>query len=313
MLLTVTLNSGIDKVLLVDEFLPGLPVPARKVLTSVGGKGLDVSVALRHLGVETCGLAFVAGETGRILADLLDDYGVLPELVWVGGETRTCYVIAESMPGRVSHIKYGELQISRQHQSQFLSAFQMHLPEAAWVVCSGSLPPVLPVTFYGDLVQAAVQAGVPILVDSTRQALLAALAYHPTIIKMNWEEFIWTFDEKADTFEDLIHQARQAAEQHEIANLVITCGKKGLLAVTQAGVFHAQAPIQPVVNAAGAGDGASAALTWRLSLGDPWPEALKWAAATSAAVVLTEGTADCRISDVNAIYPNTIVEPIQLS
>ena len=311
MILTVTLNSGLDKVLLVDEFLPGLPVPARKVLNSVGGKGLDVSVALRHLGVETTGLAFVAGETGRVLAGLLDDYGIFPELVWVGGETRTCYVIAESKPGRVSHIKYGELQISSQHLSQFLSAYQKHLPDATWVVCSGSLPPALPETFYGDLVQYATQAGVKILVDSTRQALLSTLPYHPTILKMNWEEFIWTFDIKADTFEDLIFHARQAAEQHEISNLVITCGKKGILAVTQAGTFHAQAPIQPVVNAAGAGDGASAALTWRLSLSDSWPEALQWAAATSAAVVLTEGTADCRISDVKAIYPNTIVKLVQ--
>jgi 1-phosphofructokinase family hexose kinase len=310
MILTVTLNSGIDKVLLIEELLPGLPVTARKVVNSVGGKGLDVSVALRHLGVETRGLAFVAGDTGRQLAALLDDYDILPELVWVEGETRTSYVIAESKPGRVSHIKCGELQISSQHIQQFLHAYHTHLPGADWVICSGSIPPSLPVTFYGDLVQTALLAGVQVLVDSSRQAILATLEFHPTILKMNWEEFNWTFY-KSDTFEDLISHARQAVEQHEIANLVITCGRKGILAITRAGTFHAHAPIQLVVNAAGAGDSASAALTWRLSLGDAWPEALRWAAAVSAAVVLTEGTADCRMTDVDAIYPNTIVEPVQ--
>jgi len=308
MILTVTLNSGVDKVLLVDEFLPGLPVNARKVVNSVGGKGLDVSVVLRHLGVETTGLAFVAGETGRILAGLLDDYGILPELVWVEGETRTCYVIAESKPGRVSHIKNGALHISSQHVDQFLRAYQIHLLKTDWVVCSGSIPPALPESFYKGLVQSAVQAGVKVLVDSTQKALLSTLPYHPTILKMNWDEFKWTFQVKADTFEELIPKARQAAAQHSIPNLVITCGSEGILAITQTGSFVARAPEQPAVNAAGAGDGASAAIVWRLSLGDPWPEALKWAAAVSAAVVLTEGTADCRVSDVNAIFPKTEVE-----
>ena len=81
MILTVTLNSAIDKVLLVDEFTPGLPMQAHKVVTSVGGKGLDAAVTLRHLGVETVGLAFVAGENGRQLAGLLESYGILPELI----------------------------------------------------------------------------------------------------------------------------------------------------------------------------------------------------------------------------------------
>jgi 1-phosphofructokinase family hexose kinase len=308
MILTVTLNSGVDKVLLVDEFLPGLPVNAKNVVTSVGGKGLDVSVTLRHLGVETTGLAFVAGGTGRILEGLLEEYGILPELVWVEGETRTCYVIAELKPGRVSHIKYGELQISSRHVDQFLKAYQMQLPKADWVVCSGSIPPALPESFYRGLVNNAVQAGVKVLVDSTQKALLSTLPHHPTILKLNRDEFNWTFHEKAGTLEGLIPKARLAASQHAIPNLVITCGSEGILAITQEGSFHARAPKQQAVNAAGAGDGASAAIVWRLSLGDPWPEALKWAAATSAAVVLTEGTADCRMSDVHAIYPQTLVE-----
>jgi 1-phosphofructokinase family hexose kinase len=308
MILTITLNSGVDKVLLVDEFLPGLPVEARKVVTSVGGKGLDVSVTLRHLGVETRGLAFVAGETGHVLEGLIKEYGILPALVWVGGETRTCYVIAESKQARVSHIKHGALQISSAHVDQFMKAYQMHLPKADWVICSGSIPPALPESFYRGLVNSAMQAGVKVLVDSSQKALLSTLPSHPTILKMNLDEFNRTFHEKADTFEALIPKARQAAAQHSIANLVITCGSEGMLGITQEGCFHARAPKQPVVNAAGAGDGASAALAWRLALGEPWKEALKWAAAVSAAVVLTEGTADCRIEDVHALYPLTLVE-----
>ena len=312
MILTVTLNSAIDKVLLVDEFTPGLPMQAHKVVTSVGGKGLDAAVTLRHLGVETVGLAFVAGENGRQLAGLLESYGILPELVWVDGETRICYVIAESKTQRLSHIKVGELQISSQQLQQFLNTYKKRLAGASWVICAGSIPPSLPGSFYGILVQSASQAGVRVLVDGSQEAILATLAYHPAIIKMNWEEFIWTFKKDSDSFEDLVSKARQVYSQQNLTSLIITCGSRGILAFTQEGNFHARAPIQPVLNAAGAGDAVSAALAWRLSLDDAWPAALKWAAATAAAVVLTEGTADCRLRDVQAIYPNTVVEPLSV-
>jgi fructose-1-phosphate kinase PfkB-like protein len=80
--------------------------------------------------------------------------------------------------------------------------------------------------------------------------------------------------------------------------------------VTEEGSFLATSPPLEEVNAAGAGDGVSAALVWRLSLRDRWPEALRWAAATGAAVVLTEGTAECRPEDVQRIYANTAVREI---
>src|SRR3989304_5971473 len=88
MILTVTLNSAIDKVLLIDEFTPDFPMQARKVIISVGGKGLDSSVVLSHLAVETVGLTFVAGENGRGLIDRLDPKIVIQFVLRNLGRTR---------------------------------------------------------------------------------------------------------------------------------------------------------------------------------------------------------------------------------
>ncbi len=93
---------------------------------------------------------------------------------------------------------------------------------------------------------------------------------------------------------------------------MITCGEHGVLALTQQGAFLASAPKQKVVNAAGAGDAVSAVLGWRLSLGENWQNALKRAAATGAAVVLTEGTADCDPRDVDRICPQTNVQKLSI-
>src|SRR3990170_943994 len=135
MILTVTLNSAIDKVLLIDEFTPDFPMLAKKVIVSVGGKGLDSSVVLSHLAVETVGLTFVAGENGRVLIDLLDGYGIISEAIWVNGETRICYVIAETNNGQVSHIKSGELLIEQDHINQFMQVFTRWLSSCNLVIC----------------------------------------------------------------------------------------------------------------------------------------------------------------------------------
>src|SRR3972149_4065966 len=230
MILTVTLNSAIDKVLLIDEFKPNFPMQAKKVLLSVGGKGLDSSVVLSHLGVKTIGLTFVAGENGRTLIELLDGYEIIPEAIWVRGETRICYVIAETNTGKVSHIKFGEMLIDQDHVDQFMQVFTNRLSSCSWLICAGSIPKSLSNSFYGTLVQRAALAEGPTLVDACESAILDTLPYKPAIVKMNWDEFEKTFGITANRIEDLITAANQAYYQHHLENLVLTCRGEGIIA-----------------------------------------------------------------------------------
>jgi fructose-1-phosphate kinase PfkB-like protein len=128
---------------------------------------------------------------------------------------------------------------------------------------------------------------------------------------MNWSEFCQTFGLQADTMDHLQAQAKAVFERQQLPALVITCGEQGLLAFTPDGSYLATSPAQVVVNAAGAGDTASAALAWRLSQGDSWPDALRWATAAGAAVVLTKGTADCHLADVTRIRAQTRVQQVE--
>ena len=307
-ILTVTLNSAVDRVILLDELVLDRPNTARKLTYSVGGKGLDTSVVLRHLGVNTVGLAFLAGKKGRLLSRLVRSYGIRLKAVWVEGETRGMDVIAETRNGRVTHIREGDMIIREGDVRRFVRTYLTSLKSCSWVVMSGSIPASLPSSIYCELVQLASQAGVPSLVDSSQAAVLDALTPPPSILKLNRREFIETFNLQAGDFQGLLSQAQQVREQYSIPNLVITCAEEGILAITEAGHFHALAPWQKAVNPAGAGDAVSAGIVWRLSLGEGWENALRWAAATAAAVLLTEGTADCHMEDIRHIFPDTIVQ-----
>src|SRR3972149_5988552 len=160
-----THGGSCPKVLFIDEWVTGSPMRTTKFVTSVGGKGLDSSVVLRHLGVETGGLCFIAGKTGQELFLLLEEYGIKTEPVWVGGETRTAYVIVETQHNRHSHIIVGNLYIEEEHWQNLLEKFSFLVTQADWVICAGSIPPNAPPNLYRRLIDIAHHAGVSILID----------------------------------------------------------------------------------------------------------------------------------------------------
>lgn len=310
MILTITHNSALDRVLFIDEFQPGTVMRPQKMIESVGGKGFDASVVLQALGVNNMALGFVAGTTGQQLVGLLDRYGLTHDLIWVGGETRIAHVLIETRHHRHSHIIAAGLSVSAAAYQALVDRYRHHLRRAEWVIAGGSLATGVPVSSYARLTKLARAAGVAILIDSFGQPLLATLPARPTIVKMNQAEFTQTFGLQAGTPAELVIHAQAVSRRKHLPALVITCGRAGLLAVTPAASYWAAAPPQQAVNAAGAGDGVSAALAWRLSRGDNWPDALRWAAATGAAITLTEGTADCHLADIERLLAQIEVRPL---
>lgn len=310
MILTVTTNSALDRVLFIERFTQGQPMRASKFVDCVGGKGFDVSVALRGLGVETVGLGIVAGRRGMDLVNLMKGYGIQLDLVWGTGETRLAHVIVETDRHEHNHIITPAPPVSVNQREDLLRLYRLRLATTTYVVIAGSIAPELPEDFYKILIHLAQEAGKPILVDSHGELMRQALLAVPTIAKMNRSEFSRTIQVAVDSEEKLLKEGSTFSHRYPFINLVITDGKAGIWIFTPNGVFHAAAPPQEAVNAAGAGDAASAALAWRLSLGESWPEALRWAAAVSAASVLTEATAEVNQVDVADLIVKTEVKAL---
>jgi len=310
MILAVCPNTALDKILFIEEWIPGTPMRTDRIVTSVGGKGLNSAVVLRHLGVETVGMGFFAGEIGKELVCLVEEYGIIPEVIWTAGTNRIAHVIAETKNKRHSHVIAGQPIISKEQKQEFIDCFSVRVQEAEWVILAGSIPKLLNNDFYAELIPIAQAANVPTLIDSQKAFIIEAIETKPDIVKLNWEEFEWTFKKKAETLDSLIEQAEDIFKEREMKNMVVTLGIDGILAFTKEGVYLAKAPLQEPKNAAGAGDAVSSALAWRFSLGDDWESALRWASAVSAASVLTERTGDVFQEDIDRIFPIVTVEKI---
>ncbi len=307
MILTVTPNSALDKVIYIDEFIPTTDMRSRWAVESVGGKGFDTSVVLKSMGAETLAIGIVAGFTGKQLERLLERYEIPLDLVWVDGETRVANVIVETRHHRQSHVTTPGYPASDTAAGELSRRFCEHLPKASWAVAGGTLPEGIPPDFYARLIELANEAGVPFLLDCCGEPMRLAAGARPAVLKMNRAELDQTFGIRAGPAEKLAAAIRDFRAGQDLPAMVVTCGKDGLLASTPDGEFLAASPPQEEVNSAGAGDAVSAAIPWRLSLGEPWPEALRWGAAVSAAAVLTPGTADCNPVDVARILPETQV------
>ena len=69
MIYTVTLNPALDRTLTVPSLRLGEVNRARAVRLDLSGKGINVSRALRLLGVPSRTIAFLGGGTGRAIRD----------------------------------------------------------------------------------------------------------------------------------------------------------------------------------------------------------------------------------------------------
>ncbi|MCJ7623356.1 MAG: hexose kinase [Anaerolineaceae bacterium] len=308
MILTVTLNSTIDRVIFIDSFQPGGVMRTTNELTSVGGKGLDASVALRTFEVETVALGFYAGKTGDELLNLLDSYGIKQDLIRVNGKTRVSNVIVEKAHHRHSHIIVGELQVSANHLRELEKKIRTWCERANWIIVAGSIPPSIENRVYLNIRRWVLESGAKCLFDCSGTPALALLDEPPDILKMNWNEFNNTFNCESLSLDELFDKDLEIKARYKLPNLVITCGKYGSLATTEEGNYLVKSPEQTVVNAAGAGDAFSGVLAFRLDIGNSWKTALKWASAASSAVVLSPGTADCDLEDIKKIYELTEIK-----
>ncbi len=90
MIITVTLNTAIDKTLSVPNFKPGRRHRTVEQTTMPGGKGVNVARAIKRLGRPVIATGFAGGATGTRIVEALTAESVLTDFVRIGEE---CHVV----------------------------------------------------------------------------------------------------------------------------------------------------------------------------------------------------------------------------
>jgi len=302
MILTVTLNPALDRTYLVRDFAWNSTIRSDKVVPGMGGKGTDASWVLGELGRDNLALGFAAGDTGRMMEKMLRERGCRTDFVWVEGETRVnIVIIGEEGQGQTTLTEPG-LQIGPGALEEFRGKFGAALKDASCVVIGGTVPPGVGASIYTELVKSARDAGLPVIFDASGPGLKAGMEGHPTIAKPNIDEIAELIGSPVNTIEEAYKAGRELQNKYG-ADLIITLGKEGALAVLHGRAYRIPVLKIHVASAAGAGDSVLAGLAAALSEGRTVEDGLRLGFAAAAAVCLNYATADCRRADVERLMP----------
>ena len=250
MIATVSLNPSVDVVLTLPRLVGALNRASAEMVCP-GGKGINVSIMLHRLGLETVALGFIAGAMGRALRELLAAEGVQENFITLDkGETRVNVKIP-SLQGIEINAPGPSIDI---HAYEKLIEQLDHLKKPDMLVLSGTVPPSLPAETYAEIVEFMASKGVETVVDCEGPALRKTLAKHPFLIKPNVTELGQLYAQMLMTEVDIVKYA-QKAQDEGARNVLVSRGAEGAILLTESGEAYS-CPVTPgtLVNAVGAGD-----------------------------------------------------------
>jgi len=302
MIATITLNPSLDITITVD----GLRVDETNRWTSsrlyAGGKGIDVSRAIREMGGRAVAYGFIGGSPGRQVEIMLDAEAVPFSFTPIELETRTNFIITDTKTSQQTRIDAPGPRISKKEFDRFHRKIMHIQPQPDLVVVGGSVPPGLPANIYYDVIGEAWGFKVRSILDSEGQWLEEGIKAKPYLVKPNVHEAERLLKRELLTEEAVIDAARDIVEMGvEVA--VISRGKDGLIAATKKSVLKAVPPEVKVRSALGAGDCSIAGLALKIVNGVPLIEACRLAVAMGTAAALTPGNQLCRRADVERLLP----------
>lgn len=306
MITTVTLNTAVDKLYLVENVVPDTVMRVKEVCNTAGGKGLNVSKVAALAGEKVTATGFLGGFNGKYVAALLESAGITASFAEIDAETRSCINIRNLATGK--HTEYLEpgAEVTEANLDDFMRIFKSVLPQSDVVTISGSVPKGTPVEFYGDIIRLCKDAGKPVIVDTSGELLVEAVKAKPAMIKPNTDEIEQLLGEKVVSQEQVIEAAKRL-HGGGIEYVAVSLGKDGSILVCGEGVFKGETPDIPVVNTVGCGDSMVAGFAVSMSRGYTAEEMLRFATAISTANALEMQTGHITKENLEKLLPQVKV------
>lgn len=309
LILTVTLNPAIDKIITLPKFKIGMDFRALNIILNAGGKGLNVSRALKNFGIQNVATGILAGSSGEFVSEKLRDEQIDQDFTKIKGETRTNLTIIAEYSRTITRILEQGPQIRSKDWSNFKKSFAGRLKGKKFVVFSGSNAAGLKDSSYRELIEIAHKKGVKAVVDTSGQALKEAIKAKPYSIKPNLEEAEFVLGKKLRSTE-AIKEAIWGFHKLGVGVVVISQGHVGAMASDGKVIYRAIAPSVPIRNNVGCGDALIAGLLFGECHGWTFKRSFQWAVAAGSAnaLQLRPGDIDPRV--IQRLLPQVKVEPI---
>ncbi len=287
MIYTITLNPSLDYLMMVDEFNLGETNRSTQEILYPGGKGFNCSQVLNTLHVSNQALGFAAGFSGKKIEELLLEKQVNVRMVWVKeGFSR----INVKLKGHVeSEINGRGPQVDAQAITEFKALLDQWHENDLVMIC-GSLANGTE-TLYEDLLTLCDERKIRFVVDVSSEALMAALAYRPWLIKPNLAELEKVSNRSLTTREEQLTAMTQL-QNLGARNVLLSMGKEGALLLSEDGkILMSSAPKGMCINSVGSGDSMVSGFVSGYLQSQSYEEALRLGTACGSATAFSEDLA----------------------
>jgi len=305
-ILSVTLNPCIDRVLFVDELHVGDTNRVLRVETDAGGKGVNLSRVVAELGGKTTATGFLGGGPGAYVRKVLDVQGVNHDFVEIGLDTRMNFSVEQATGTPPTTLNDKGPEIDQAKWNALLEQTRVYARQAAWLALGGSLPPGVPEDAFAVLTRIGKEEGAKVLLDADGQAMKLGMQALPAMIKPNAKEASRLLGRPIETTEQAVEAARDLLAMG-LEIVLLSRGADGAVLAVGTDVWVGLSPKVQVKSTIGSGDSMLGGFLFALQNGKGWDEALALGLAAGAATALTDGSEIARKPVIERLLPDARV------
>lgn len=294
---TCTLNLAIDLFIETDTMEPFTVNRTKDDDIQANGKGVNVSLILKMLGVDTTALGFRAGFTGNYIEDYLQEKEISTDFIEVPGMTRiNVFTQVNQTKEEYKLVNQGP-EIPQEKVEVFLDQIR-NLQAEDYLCISGSLPRGIESTILVDISRICQERDVHLIIDSSYKEIMDCLPYQPFLLKPNEEELASWFGEIIDSEEAYLFYGQQLIKAGA-QNVLLSLGSGGAIFFSQTKIIRGNSPIGKVVNTACAGDTLLGTFLAGYLTEQPLEETLRKSLAAGSSTAFRKGLTD--FSDVKEL------------
>lgn len=248
---TITFNPAIDYVIHTDKIKLGYVNRLNKEQIFFGGKGINVSIVLKELGIESIALGFIAGFTGDAIENGIKSMGIETDFVRLkDGFSRINVKIKSNSE---TDLNGQGPEISRDELEELFGKISL-IKDGDTLVLAGSIPKSLPSNIYETILSRLSGKKIKTIVDAGGDLLLNVLKYQPFLIKPNKDELGELFGVTINDNEDVIKYAKKLKFMGA-ANVLVSLAGDGAILLDESGaIYTCRACKGNVINSVGTGD-----------------------------------------------------------
>ncbi|MGD6964167.1 1-phosphofructokinase [Fictibacillus phosphorivorans] len=303
MIYTCTLNPSIDYIARVEDFKEGHLNRTSDTYVYPGGKGINVSRVLKHLGIDSTALGYTGGFTGAFLKDFLTEEQILHDFINVSEVTRINVKLKSHKETEINGLG-PSISIEKQHD--LLQKID-HMSEGDFLLLAGSIPPSISEDFYAEIAKKCKDQGIHAVIDTAGEALRKTLSFQPFLIKPNHHELGELFQTDVNSKEDAIFYGKKLLEAG-VQNVIVSMAGDGAIFLNKDTVLISNVPVGTVKNSVGAGDSVVAGFLSQIIQERDLSTAFQYGVAAGSATAFSEDL--CTLEQVESLRKQIVIEEV---